>query len=87
MTAKHAPGGLVAFAHALLVRAGLRDDMARDVATILVDGDLMGHSTHGLALLAGYLGELDKGTMRKDGEPTVVTARPATQAWDGGRLP
>jgi len=78
---------LVEFAHALLARCGLRDDMASDVAGILVDGDLMGHTTHGLAQLAGYLGELDKGSMRKDGAPIVVTARPATQAWDGQRLP
>jgi L-lactate dehydrogenase len=78
---------LVEFAHALLVRSGLRDDMAGDVAEILVDGDLMGHTTHGLAQLAGYLGELDKGAMRKDGAAIVVTSRPATQAWDGQRLP
>ncbi|HEX4882830.1 MAG TPA: Ldh family oxidoreductase [Casimicrobiaceae bacterium] len=78
---------LVAFAHALLTRAGMRDDIARDVAAILVDGDLLGHTTHGLAQLPGYLGELDKGTMRKEGEPIVVASHPATAAWDGQRLP
>jgi len=78
---------LVEFARALLTRSGLSDDMAGDVAEILVDGDLMGHTTHGLAQLAGYLGELDKGSMRKDGAPVVVTSRPAAQAWDGQRLP
>ena len=78
---------LVAFAHALLGRAGVRDDIARDVAEILVDGDLLGHTTHGLALLPGYLGEIEKGTMRKDGAPTVIASRPASQAWDGHRLP
>lgn len=77
---------LVAFAHALLARAGLRDDVARDVATVLVDGDLLGHTTHGLALLAPYLAEIEKGAMAKDGEPTVVNARPAVQTWDGHRL-
>ena len=41
---------------ALLARAGVRDDIARDVAGILVDGDLMGHTTHGLALLARLSG-------------------------------
>jgi L-lactate dehydrogenase len=87
MSATIDAGRLVEFAHALLAKAGMRDDMARDVAEILVDGDLMGHTTHGLAQLAGYLGELDKGAMRKDGAPIVVTSRPATQAWDGQRLP
>ena len=78
---------LIAFGHALLRKAGVRHDIARDVATILVEGDLLGHNTHGLALLPGYLAEIDKGAMAKDGEPTVVTARAATQAWDGNRLP
>ena len=65
----------------------MRDDIARDVAEILVDGDLLGHTTHGLAQLPGYLSEIEKGTMRKDGAPTVVASRPAAQAWDGHRLP
>jgi L-lactate dehydrogenase len=78
---------LTAFAHGLLARAGVRDDIARDVADVLVDGDLLGHTTHGLALLAGYLRELEQGTMRKDGAPTVISARPAAATWDGHRLP
>jgi LDH2 family malate/lactate/ureidoglycolate dehydrogenase len=78
---------LTAFAHALLARAGVRDDIARDVADVLVDGDLLGHTTHGLALLPGYLREVEQGTMRKDGAPTVISARPAAATWDGHRLP
>jgi LDH2 family malate/lactate/ureidoglycolate dehydrogenase len=38
------------FAQALLERAGTRGDIAVDVAAILVDGDLLGHTTHGSAL-------------------------------------
>ena len=61
MTApRYAVPELVEFARAMLARVGLRDDIARDVATVLVDGDLMGHTTHGLALLAAYIGELDQ---------------------------
>ncbi len=78
---------LVAFARALLVRAGMREDIAEDVAAILVDGDLLGHTTHGLALLPGYLGELEKGAMARDGAPQVVSAKAAVQTWDGRRLP
>ena len=84
---RHPAEALVAFAHALLVKAGVRDDIARDVAEVLVDGDLLGHTTHGLALLSGYLREIENGTMRKDGAATVVASRPASQAWDGHRLP
>jgi len=78
---------LHAFGRALLVRSGVRDDIARDVADVLVDGDLLGHTTHGLALLAAYLGEIEKGAMARSGEPRVLNRRPAAQLWDGGRLP
>jgi len=85
--ARYAADSLVAFARALLERSGVQPDIAQDVAEVLVGGDLLGHTTHGLALLAGYLGEIEKGTMAKDGAPTVLNARPAAQTWDGGRLP
>ncbi len=78
---------LVNFAHALLAKGGVRDDIARDVAAVLVDGDLLGHTTHGLALLPAYLAEIEKGTMTKTGEPRVLNGRPAAQTWDGMRLP
>lgn len=86
-TLRYPAAGLVAFGQSLLVKSGLRDDMARDVATILVEGDLLGHNTHGLALLPAYLAEIDKGTMAKSGEPEIVNSAPASQAWDGKRLP
>jgi LDH2 family malate/lactate/ureidoglycolate dehydrogenase len=84
---RYPAAALVAFGEALLRKAGMRDDMARDVAAVLVDGDLLGHTTHGLALLPAYLAEIEQGTMAKLGEPIIVNARPAAQAWDGNRLP
>jgi LDH2 family malate/lactate/ureidoglycolate dehydrogenase len=84
---RHDAGALVAFAQGLLVASRVRGDIARDVAEILVDGDLLGHSTHGLALLPAYLAEIDKGAMRRDGDPAIVSQRPAAQTWDGTRLP
>jgi len=86
-TLRYRADELASFAHALLARAGLRDDMARDVAMVLVDGDLLGHTTHGLALLAPYLADIDQGGMAKAGEPQVTSARPAVETWDGQRLP
>src|SRR4051794_17104101 len=84
---RHDARALREFAHALLTRAGVRDDIARTTADILVEGDLLGHTTHGLALLPAYLGEVERGTMLRDGEPGIVESRAATQAWDGKRLP
>ena len=83
----YSPASLIAWGRQLLGRAGMRDDIAEDVASILVDGDMMGHTTHGLALLPGYLNELARGTMARAGEPDVTRARAAVQAWDGRRLP
>jgi LDH2 family malate/lactate/ureidoglycolate dehydrogenase len=78
---------LVEFACTLLTQSGVRADIARATADVLVTADLLGHTTHGLALLAPYLAEIEKGTMTKSGEPTVVNARAASETWDGHRLP
>lgn len=75
------------FARTLLERTGARADIARDVADILLDADLLGHTTHGLGLLDPYLDEIEKGNMAKSGEPKVLRAKPAAQTWDGQRLP
>ncbi len=84
---RYAAAALVAFARVLLDRAGLRDDIANDVADILIEGDLLGHTTHGLALLAPYLAEIEQGSMAKSGAPEIVNERAAAQTWDGRRLP
>ena len=78
---------LISFAIDLLQSAGLPADKAKSVAEVLVEGDLLGHTTHGLALLAPYLAELEKGSMRKEGNPSVVSDFPAALTWDGNRLP
>ena len=57
------------------------------MAEVLVEADLLGHTTHGLALLAPYLGEIEKGAMATSGEPQVVADFPAAVTWDGRRLP
>ena len=75
------------YAERLLVGAGLEASKAVTVAEILVEGDLLGHNTHGLALLPAYLTEVEKGGMRKSGEPQVVSDFPAAVTWDAGRLP
>lgn len=71
----------------MLGRAGLENEKARAVAEVLVEGDLMGHTTHGLALLPGYLADIEKGGMTKAGEPRVIADFPAAVTWDGNKLP
>lgn len=80
-------GDLVDYATHLLLASGLDEGKAQPVAEILVEGDLLGHDTHGLALLPNYLAELASGSMNKAGEPVVIADHPAALAWDGKRLP
>jgi LDH2 family malate/lactate/ureidoglycolate dehydrogenase len=78
---------LLDFAQRLIERAGLPNDRARDVAEVLLEGDLLGHTTHGLALLPAYLRELEEGRMEKTGEPAVLADRGSALTWDGRYLP
>jgi LDH2 family malate/lactate/ureidoglycolate dehydrogenase len=75
------------FASVLLQQAGLPAAPAAAVASTLVDGDLLGHDTHGLALLAPYVKEIENGTMTLSGEALVIADKPAALVWDGRRLP
>src|SRR4051812_31595887 len=78
---------LLRYAEDLLAGAGMPRDKAEVVADVLVEGDLMGHTTHGLAQLPGYLKAVEAGTMRVEGAPEVVRDAPAALTWDGRRLP
>ena len=64
----------------------MRHDIAATSARLLIEADLLGHSTHGMALLPGYLKALAEGTMLAAGEPVVENQRTVVQAWHGQRL-
>lgn len=87
MPARHSVRDLIAYAAALLQGSGLDADKATVVAEVLVEADLLGHTTHGLHLLSLYLDELVHGRMTKTGAPEVLADRPAAITWDGRRLP
>jgi len=78
---------LESLAIALLAKAGLPASMAAVVAKTLIEGDLLGHDTHGLALLPGYLKELQSGSMQSQGSHVVISDKPAVAVWDGNRQP
>jgi LDH2 family malate/lactate/ureidoglycolate dehydrogenase len=84
---RYSARNLVSFASNLLAGAGLDAEKAHTVADILVEGDLLGHTTHGLQLLAPYLNELESGGMTRTGQPVVVADFPSAVTWDGCRLP
>lgn len=84
---RYSAEALTAFATAVFEKAGLTADRAGVMARVLVEADLLGHTTHGLALLDLYSRDLAEGAMAASGEPTVLSDRGAAIAWDGNRLP
>jgi LDH2 family malate/lactate/ureidoglycolate dehydrogenase len=84
---RHQPDQLIDLATMLLAAAGIALDRARLIGELLVEADLMGHTTHGLALLPGYLEELAAGTMTLVGDPQVIRDTGPCLTWDGRRLP
>ena len=74
------------FTATLFEAAGMPADRAEIVGSLLVEADLMGHSTHGLQLAGLYLQALADGGMTRSGEPDVIADRGAVVTWDGQRL-
>lgn len=87
MTARYRAKDLEAFAHQLLVAIEMETTIACVVAETLLEGDLLGHTTHGLQLLAPYLDELEKGSMTRTGAPNVLRDHGTAIFWDGRYLP
>ena len=72
---------------AVFGRAGLPQAAASAVTDVLLEADLIGHATHGLALVPWYLEAARSGAMRLEGEPEVLVDRGACVTWNGHRLP
>ena len=90
MDPRYSADELIGFAYGLLTKADVAAEHARVTAEVLVEGDLMGHTTHGLQLLAQNLAELEAGRYAKSGVPKVISDRPAAVVWEaapeGARL-
>ncbi|MCX5513768.1 lactate dehydrogenase [Kaistia algarum] len=78
---------LIAFARNLLVCAGMEDDKAAVTAEVLVEGDMIGHDTHGLQLMPWYLEQLADGSLNGKGSFDVVADKGSAFVWDGRLLP
>lgn len=78
---------LCEFAARVLQLHSMRTDIARNVSEVLIEGDLLGHTTHGLQLLPRYLQALRGGQLALAGVPEVVADHGSGLLWDGGYLP
>lgn len=75
------------FTRELFGKAGYERDKADATAEVLLEADLMGHITHGIALVPWYLDGAAKGDVNGRGEPEVLGDRGACVTWNGKRLP
>ena len=71
----------------LFHQAGLDEPIARVVAEILVEADLLGYSTHGLLFVPAYLADVENGKTTTQGEPDIINDTGSGLLLDGGMLP
>ncbi len=77
-------GPLTRLATALLERAGVEPPNAALCARHLVDANLMGHDSHGVAMLTVYLRWIARGGLLPNAHARVVHDRVAVAVLDGG---
>ena len=71
------------FALNLLLASGMELEKAKVVCEILVEGDLMGHTTHGLQMLIPYLKSIEAKTMTLSGTYSILLETPYHLVIDG----
>ncbi|CAD6192572.1 unnamed protein product [Caenorhabditis auriculariae] len=69
-----------------MTKAGASELHARQLADVLVEGDVRGHYSHGLNRLDMYVRDVTHKTCKGDGEPVVLKERAATAWVDGNNL-
>ena len=87
MAPSYRAADLTAYVFKMLSATGMQGALAQDSAEVLVEADLLGYGTHGLAMLPSYLDRLAKGVMAKEGALEVVADTGATLSWNAKRLP
>lgn len=77
---------LKALAAAMLSAAGQDEIQAKAVADTLVEADLLGYTTHGIQFLPQYCTALENGTMKPDGEITLISDDGASLVYEANRM-
>jgi len=87
MSERYAAKDLEHLAAGMLEAAGLAGRLARSTARIFVEADLLGYTTHGIQFLPQYCSALEKGTMTREGDMTLLRDDGASLVYDAGMLP
>lgn len=77
---------LLSFAKLCLCTAGATPQIAEAMASSLIEGDLLGFSTHGIRRLPYNVKQLQSRAMKGEGEIAVLRRRSAIETWDAEGL-
>ena len=87
MSKRYSYNSLLTFASELFEATGLSAERARTMASVFLEGDLLGFTTHGMNRVASNLAWLEQGLSRKEGEPEVIAETSNLFNWDANFLP
>ena len=66
---------LIKFCKNILIKLNMDSDKAHATSEILVEADMMGHSTHGVRLLPNYVSDIEKGIMNVSGNYKIISEK------------
>ena len=78
---------LIKFCTSIFQKLGMDDEKAKDTSEILVEADMMGHSTHGVRLLPLYIKDIEAGNMKASGNQITLNDTGSCITIDGDNLP
>ena len=78
---------LIKFCKNILTKLDMDAEKAHSTSEILVEADMMGHSTHGVRLLPNYVSDIEKGIMRVSGNYKIISEKKTIITIDGKLLP
>ena len=78
---------LMKFCTSVFLSLEMDEEKAIDTSEILIEADMMGHSTHGIRLLPLYIKDIESGNMNVNGIEEVLKDTGSCITWDGKSLP
>ena len=78
---------LLKFCMNTLLKLKMDEEKAFCTSRILIEADMMGHSTHGVRLLPMYVNDIEVGKMNLDGNELIVNDKGSCCTWNGNLLP
>ena len=78
---------LIKFCKNILIKLNMDSGKAHATSEILVEADMMGHSTHGVRLLPNYVSDIERGIMNVNGNYKIISEKKSNVRIDGKLLP